>query len=145
MPHGVGRLKMVKWGDTGAPTLQPGLELTSWTSDTGTTSIVPQSTSAPAVAQTARPSQIMTLQNLANGLSFVFPLYVSVEQSDEDWLATSSDLALVGRGDSDLEALDDLRAQVAELYESLLEMRDSLGPHLVQQLAFLDRLAGRAV
>jgi hypothetical protein len=39
--------------------------------------------------------------------------------------------------------LDDLRDLVGELYESLSEMRDSLGPHLVSQLVFLDRLAGR--
>jgi hypothetical protein len=126
-------------GDTGTGTVQP--EVQTDPSGTGTVFAYETSTSTALVV---KPSQIMTLQRLANGLSLVFPLYVSVEQSGEEWLATSADLALIGRGDSDLESLDDLRAQVTELYESLLEMRDSLGPHMVQQLAFLERLAGHA-
>jgi hypothetical protein len=43
---------------------------------------------------------------------------------------------------TDLDAIDDLREQVSELYASLSEMRDTLGPYLVDQLAFLDRLSG---
>ena len=85
----------------------------------------------------------MTIQNLGNGLTLLHPLFVSITHLGvEQWHATSADLELVGRGDSDLEAVDDLRDQVAELYESLTDMRDTLGPHLLNQLAFLDRLSG---
>jgi hypothetical protein len=91
-----------------------------------------------------RPSSVATIQDLGNGLVFVNPLYISVEIAQDECLATSRDLALVGRGDSDFEAVDDLRELVAELFESLLEMRATLGPHLQRQLAFLERLAGRS-
>jgi hypothetical protein len=84
----------------------------------------------------------MTIQNLAHGHVFVHPLYVTVEQNTDEWFASSGDLALVGRGESDFEAVDDLRAKIAELYDSLLEMRDSLGPLLRDQLTFLERLSG---
>ena len=143
MPHrGTGRLKLVHREETGGAVLQPDWKTTSF--DTGTGTPMVGQPAAPLETQaTPKPAQVMTLQNLANGLSLVFPLYVSVERSGDEWLATSTDLALVGRGDSDLESVDDLRAQVTELYESLIEMRDSLGPLLVQQLAFLDRLSGR--
>jgi hypothetical protein len=95
-----------------------------------------------AATPVIRSATVFTLQNLGSGRTFVHPLYVLVEQLPDEWLATSTDLALVGRGDSDFEALNDLREHVAELFESLVEMRDTLGPDLLQQLAFLERLAG---
>ena len=87
-------------------------------------------------------AQTLTLQDLGNGLALIHPLYLAAEQVGEEWLVTSTDLALVARGESVLEALDDIREHVAELFESLLEMRETLGPHLRNQLAFLERLAG---
>lgn len=95
----------------------------------------------PTVA--ANAAQLMTIQNLGRGHVLVHPLYISVEQSGDEWFASSLDLALVGRGESDFDAVDDLRDLIRELYESLSEMRDSLGPVLVDQLAFLDRLSGK--
>ena len=89
-----------------------------------------------------RSTQLLTLQNLGNGRVFVHPLYVSVEQSGDEWFATSHDLALIGRGESDLDAIDDLRASIAELFDALSEMRHELGPLMRDQLEFLERLAG---
>jgi hypothetical protein len=85
---------------------------------------------------------MLTIQNLGNGRVFVHPLFVTVEQAGDDWCAVSADLALVGRGESDLEALDDLRAGISELLDSLSEMRNDLGPLMRDQLAFLERLTG---
>lgn len=69
-------------------------------------------------------------------------MYVVVDSMGDEFHAVAADLAMVGRGESEFDALDDLRVQVAELYHSLSEMKDRLGPHLRSQLAFLDRLAG---
>jgi len=84
-----------------------------------------------------------TLQQVGQGLVFVHPLFVQLEQLGGEWFATSTDLALVGRGETQFDALDELRAMVAELHEALTEMRESLGPHLQGQLHFLERLEGR--
>lgn len=96
--------------------------------------------SSPAPGALA--AQILTIQDLGNGRAFVFPLYVSAEPVGGEWLTTSLDLGLVGRGETATDALDDVREQIAELFESLEETRETLGPYLRSQLAFLERLAG---
>ena len=90
----------------------------------------------------SRSVHIVPLQDLGDGRCFIHPLYVAIDVVGDDYRATSNDLALIGTGDTEFEAVDDLREQVAELYESLAELRPDLGPHLANQLAFLDRLAG---
>lgn len=95
-----------------------------------------------AVGPVVKSAQFFPLQDLGTGRSFVHPLYVSLEQNGDEWLALSPDLGLVGGGESDLDALDDLRSQIGELFDSLAEMRAELGPALRNQLAFLERLAG---
>jgi|SRR5205807_6917555 len=97
---------------------------------------------SPAPAAAASTSRLMTLQNLGNGRTLIYPLYVIADQDGESAFVASPDLALVGRGDSEWDAVDDLREQVAELFDSLIEMRETLGPHLRRQLEFLERLAG---
>lgn len=97
---------------------------------------------APSPFQ-ARAPEMATLQDLGNGLTLVHPLFVRLEQHPEIWYTISTDLGLIGEGESDLDAIEDLRSQVAELFETLLEMRDALGPQPRAQLAFLERLAGR--
>lgn len=103
-------------------------------------------TTAPFVTITStgssRPAQIFPLQDLGAGRCFIHPMYVVVDSMGDEFHAVAADLAMVGRGESEFDALDDLRVQVAELYDSLSEMKDRLGPHLRSQLAFLDRLAG---
>lgn len=95
-----------------------------------------------ATSSAARPGQIFPLQDLGNGCCFVHPMYVMVDSMGDEFHAVAADLAMVGRGETEFDALDDLRAQVAELFESLSEMKEALGPHLRMQLAFLERLAG---
>lgn len=88
-------------------------------------------------------SSTVTLQQLSKGIVLIHPLYVRLERMGDEWLATSMDLALVGRGDSDFEALDDLRDLIGEFYSDLIEDRDRLGPDLLSQLNLLERLAGK--
>ena len=95
---------------------------------------------SPAPASVANTS---TIQRLGGGMVLVHPLFVRTEQIGGQWSATSLDLALVAAGDTEFEALEELRETVLELYQSLEEMRDTLGPHLLEELTFLDRLAGR--
>jgi hypothetical protein len=101
----------------------------------------PLTDAAPTATQAAS-SQTVTLQALGGATVLLHPLFVRLEQLGLEWFATSFDLALVGRGETDFEAIDDLRSQVGELFESLSVMRDEIGPHLLTQLAFLERLAG---
>lgn len=89
----------------------------------------------------ASATRVMTVQDLGRGLVLVHPLFVSVEQTQDECFAVSADLGLIGRGESELDALDDVRDQVGELFESLLELEAALGPDLKAQLAFLRRLA----
>jgi hypothetical protein len=110
--------------------------LTKAFSDTGE---VP---SFSAIGPTVRGSQFVPIQDLGTSRSFVYPLYVSVEQNGDEWLALSHDLGLVGAGESEIEAIDELRSQIGELFDALVEMRADLGPLLRNQLAFLERLAG---
>ena len=124
--------------DTSVPSVTP-----SASAATGEAMATGHQIQGPAAAATIAPSgQLVTIQSLGGGRTLIHPLYIKVEQFGDEWLATSHDLALVGRGESDLEAVDDLRAGVAELFNSLSDMRDELGPLMRDQLAFLDRLAG---
>lgn len=91
---------------------------------------------------TSRSTQLVTIQNLGQGRVLLHPLYVSVDQPGDEWLAISNDLSLVGRGESELDAVDDLREAISELFGSLSEMRHELGPLMLDQLAFLERLSG---
>lgn len=84
--------------------------------------------------------QFATIQDCGH-VFFISPLYVTVERLGGEWSAQSTDLGLIGGGESEFEALDDLRSQIGELYAALHEMKDSLAPMLQAQLAFLDRLA----
>ena len=115
--------------------------VTSSVAATGGTVVAGQTQAVPVSASAAQ-AQLLTIQNVGNGHVFVYPLSVSVDHVGDEWFATSPDLALVGRGESDLDAVDDLRAGVADLFDSLLDMRHELGPLMRDQLALLERLAG---
>ena len=88
-------------------------------------------------------SSTVTLQQLSKGIVLIHPLYVRLERMGDEWFATSMDLALVGRGDTDFDALDDLRDLIGEFYSDLMEDRDRIGPDLLSQLNLLERLAGK--
>jgi hypothetical protein len=69
------------------------------------------------------------------------PLHVVVDESPTgSFLAASYDLELAGQGDTEFDALDDLRSQVLELFLALRDMKDRLPDHLRARLAFLETL-----
>ena len=108
----------------------------------GATSQALDHSADPVVSPTGRVTDLATIQSLGD-VALVHPLYVRLEQHAAGcWYAISADLGLVGEGEADLDALDDLRDQISELFGSLRELRETLGPHLVRQLAFLEKLAG---
>jgi hypothetical protein len=90
----------------------------------------------------AQPPTLMTLQHLGPEITLLYPLYVTVEGSGALWFASSTDLALVAEGETDDDALEELRELVRWLFVELSELRDSLGPVPLAQLIFLERLAG---
>ena len=56
------------------------------------------------------------------------PMAVSLIDDGEQIIAAAYDLDTFGYGDSDSEALDDLRRAVVDLYATLKDNSDSLGP-----------------
>ena len=74
---------------------------------------------------------------------FRSPLHAVVEESATGtFTAASYDLELIGEGESEFDALEDLRTQILELFLALREMKENLPPHLGRRLAFLESLAG---
>jgi hypothetical protein len=98
-------------------------------------------TASTGVPFNAAQGYLTTLQDLRGGRVLIHPLYVRIDPVEDGFTATSQDLSLVGRGESDLDALDDLRSQIAELFSDLESMRETLGPLPLDQLLFLERLA----
>lgn len=84
-----------------------------------------------------------TLQHLGGDHVLVYPLFVRVEHVSGEFVAISQDLAITGCGETELDALDDLRSGVSELFAFLQETRAQLSPYLLAQLRFLERLAGK--
>jgi len=77
-------------------------------------------------ASSRRPILLYSLRH--PDLRLVEPLSVSLEYDGEQVIAYAPDLDLFGYGDTESEALDDLRRTVADLYYALQEERESLGP-----------------
>jgi hypothetical protein len=63
------------------------------------------------------------------------PLPIRIEYDGHQYVAKSLDLDLYGVGDSDEDALDDLRLAVAEYYVDLKQ--EHLGDHLARRFAYL--------
>ena len=130
--------KPVSSPETGMMTAQ---DVTGGTIAAGTSSVRDHAIDAVA-SPIGRVTDIATIQSLGDAV-LVHPLYVRLEQHTAGcWYAISADLGLVGEGEEDLEALDDLRDQLSELLGSLRDLRQTLGPHLARQLAFLEKLVG---
>ncbi|MCK4316018.1 MAG: hypothetical protein KAX24_09625 [Anaerolineae bacterium] len=70
-------------------------------------------------------------------LRLVEPLSASLEYDGEQVIAYAPDLDLFGYGDTESEALDDLRRTVTDLYYTLQGERESLGPMPAQVWDYL--------
>lgn len=89
-------------------------------------------------ASSRRPILLYSLRH--PHLRLVGPLSVSLEYDGEQVIAHAPDLDLFGYGDTECEALDDLRCTVADLYYSLQEERESLGPMPAQVWDYLGHI-----
>jgi hypothetical protein len=96
------------------------------------------------LASSQRPVLLYSLRH--PDLRLVEPLSVSLECDGEQVIAYAPDLDLFGYGDTESEALDDLRRTVADLYYTLQEEHKSLGPMPAQVWGYLSHIiieAGR--
>lgn len=71
-------------------------------------------------------------------LHYAIPVYVRLEGSE--FVATQPQLAIMAFGDSPGDAILNLRADLVEHYERLLELGDRLGPQLARQRDFMRKL-----
>ena len=86
-------------------------------------------------ASSRRPILLYSLRH--PHLRLVEPLSVSLEYDGEQVITYAPDLDLFGYGDTESEALDDLRRTVADLYYTLQEEREFLGPMPAQVWGYL--------
>lgn len=107
--------------------------------------IPPRSSGAPSAVVVTQVPRIVPIQFLGReDIKLSSPIFAVIEESPNgDYTAVSHDLELGGLGHSDFEALDDLRAQIAELYDALQEMSGDLPGHLRLKLVFLESMVAR--
>jgi hypothetical protein len=85
---------------------------------------------------------VRILQDLRDvRLRLVAPLFVVIEEQDDVVVASNADLDVFGYGDTEAEALQDLREIIVEAYFDLKTNRDKLGAHLQTIWLYLDRIA----
>ncbi|MCE7987235.1 MAG: hypothetical protein DYG89_39190 [Caldilinea sp. CFX5] len=88
-----------------------------------------------------RQEAIRIVQDLRNAaLRLVAPLYVTIEEEDGTVVASNADLDLFGYGDTEAEALQDLREVIIETYHDLAANQANLGPHLQTIWNYLNRV-----
>jgi hypothetical protein len=82
-----------------------------------------------------RKSKVIQLSTLADAsLRLRMPLAVVIDWSGEQTTAHAVELEDYGVGDSEYEALDDLRGSILQTYGFLRENEADLGPSLAKQL-----------
>lgn len=87
----------------------------------------------------SRQQKAVFIRDLGNPrLSVTAPIPVSIEVADGQVTACCYDIEQFGAGESEFAALDDLRATIVELYDTLKEERN-LGPLPRRQLAYLEQ------
>ena len=93
-------------------------------------------------ASSHRPILLYSLRHPR--LRLAEPLSVALEYDEEQVIACAPDLDLFGYGDTENEALDDLRCTVADLYYALKQERGSLGPMSARVWDYLDHVIAEA-
>ena len=92
----------------------------------------------------SRQQKAVFIQDLRDSrLAVAEPIPVSIEVADGQVTACCYDIEQFGTGDSEFAALDDLRATIVELYNTL-RREPRLGPLPAQQLAYLQRVIKEA-
>jgi predicted RNase H-like HicB family nuclease len=84
---------------------------------------------------------IRVLQDLRDaGLRLVAPLYITIEEEAGTVVASNVDLDVFGYGDTEAEALQDLREVIVETYFDLKANQNNLGPYLQTIWNYLNRI-----
>jgi hypothetical protein len=84
---------------------------------------------------------VRVLQDLREArLRLIAPIYVTLEEQDGVVVASNADLDLFGYGDTEAEALQDLREVISETYFDLKREQGNLSPHLQAIWDYLDRV-----
>jgi hypothetical protein len=84
---------------------------------------------------------VRVLQDLrSDRVRLVAPLYVTIEEADGVVVASNADLDLFGYGDTESEALQDLREVLEETFFDLQGQQGQLGPHLRAIWNYLNRI-----
>lgn len=82
---------------------------------------------------------IRVLQDLRDArLRLIAPIYVTLEEQDGVVVASNVDLDLFGYGDTEAEALQDLREIISETHLDLKAEQGRLSPHLQAIWNYLD-------
>lgn len=82
------------------------------------------------------------LQDLRNEkLRLVAPLFITIEEQDDLVVASNADLDVFGYGDTEAEALQDLRDVIVETYLDLKTEQGNLGPYMQTVWGYLDCIA----
>jgi hypothetical protein len=95
---------------------------------------------APEIARFKERKSFLLYSLRHPGIELREPLAVLVEQDGEQVIAVCYDLDVFGYGDTENEALDDLRRTVADLYFELKEHPEELGPLPELVWAYLSRI-----
>lgn len=86
----------------------------------------------------ARPAQQATIHTFApESFEVLKPIPVVIESTDDGFIARYYDANASMIGDTQEEAFNNLKEFLLDLFETLGEDEDSLGPHLKRQLAVL--------
>jgi hypothetical protein len=71
------------------------------------------------------------------------PLIAHLEYDTEDVIAFCYDLDVLGHGDTESEALEDLRRTISDLYFELESNKDKLGPFPDKIWCYLSNIVGK--
>jgi hypothetical protein len=80
---------------------------------------------------------------LAKGLRLREPLAVSLDYDESQVIAYCYDLDVFGYGETEIEALNDLRQTIVDLYFTLRENRRNLGEYAEGVWEYLGRIVER--
>lgn len=85
-------------------------------------------------------SKIIPVEVLSDALGLRRPIFAVVEHGEGVVTATYYECEIFGEGETEFEALDDLRQSLAEYFLSLRESPETLGPLLAKHLHTLSEL-----
>lgn len=90
------------------------------------------------------PAKIIPIGTLDETLMLKRPILIVVEQSEGVVTATYYDCGVFGEGETEFEALDDLKQSLVEYYLKLRESTETLGPLPAKHLRILSSIVHEA-